>query len=289
MIGGDRPPPARIEEEDVRRAEFLVRQHLVMGQMSQRRDLDDLEMIADFAALCGDEENLRELYLLTFCDLGSVAPDSLTSWKETLLRELYARTLAFLRRGADLLGAERREIVAASPAAGGDVAVRGASSGGPLEAVLSRVPGPLLRREQVDPHRRARAADARPAQAGPGSIIDLTHDNKLGVTEMGWRRPTCPGLLAEVAGVLFANRIDIVDAAIYSREAAPGEEAEALDIFRVRDLSADRSPTRHRWQKIRGELEAVIAGTQTVDSLLSRRNSAESIVAAGRRPRSRPS
>ena len=68
------------------RIEFLVRQHLVMGQMSQRRDLEDLGMISDFAALCGNEENLRELYLLTFCDLASVAPDALTSWKETLLR-----------------------------------------------------------------------------------------------------------------------------------------------------------------------------------------------------------
>ena len=48
-----------LEEEDIRRAEFLVRQHLVMGQMSQRRDLDDLDMIATFGQLCGDEENLR--------------------------------------------------------------------------------------------------------------------------------------------------------------------------------------------------------------------------------------
>ena len=39
-----------MDEEDVHRAEFLVRQHLVMGQMSQRRDLEDLEMIADFAS-----------------------------------------------------------------------------------------------------------------------------------------------------------------------------------------------------------------------------------------------
>ena len=92
--------------------DFLVRQHLVMGQMSQRRDLEDLGMISDFAALCGNEENLRELYLLTFCDLASVAPDAMSSWKETLLAELYTRTLAFLRRGPDLLRAERAEIVA---------------------------------------------------------------------------------------------------------------------------------------------------------------------------------
>src|SRR3954451_18889746 len=67
-----------IEEEDIRRVDFLVRQHLVMGQMSQRRDLEDLGMISDFAGVCGDEEKLRELYLLTFCDLASVAPDAMS-------------------------------------------------------------------------------------------------------------------------------------------------------------------------------------------------------------------
>ena len=101
-----------IEEEDTQRVEFLVRQHLVMGQMSQRRDLEDLGMISDFGAVCGNEEKLRELYLLTFCDLASVAPDAMSSWKETLLAELYTRTLSFLRRGPDLLGSERAEIVA---------------------------------------------------------------------------------------------------------------------------------------------------------------------------------
>src|SRR4029079_18263684 len=100
-----------IDEQATQRVDFLVRQHLVMGQMSQRRDLEDLGMISDFAELCGDEENLRELYLLTFCDLASVAPDALNGWKETLLAYLYARTLNSLRRGPDLLGAERAEIV----------------------------------------------------------------------------------------------------------------------------------------------------------------------------------
>jgi hypothetical protein len=97
-----------IEEEDIKRIDFLVRQHLVMGQMSQRRDLEDLGMISDFAGLCGNEENLRELYLLTFCDLASVAPDAMSSWKETLLAELYTRTMTFLRRGPDLLGLRAR-------------------------------------------------------------------------------------------------------------------------------------------------------------------------------------
>ena len=54
---------------DARRVEFLVREHLTMGHISQRRDLEDPGLIAHFAQLCGDEETLRELFLITFADL----------------------------------------------------------------------------------------------------------------------------------------------------------------------------------------------------------------------------
>src|SRR5262249_9358768 len=88
--------------EDARRAEFLVRKHLVMSHLSQRRDIHDMQLVARFAAEMGDEEALRELYLLTWADMSMVAPGNLTDWKEMLLRELYQRTLAFMQRGPDL-------------------------------------------------------------------------------------------------------------------------------------------------------------------------------------------
>jgi [protein-PII] uridylyltransferase len=43
-----------LSDEDVRRVEFLVREHLVMGHTSQRRDLDD----ALFARLCGGRQTI---------------------------------------------------------------------------------------------------------------------------------------------------------------------------------------------------------------------------------------
>ena len=153
-----------IEEEDIQRVEFLVRQHLVMGQMSQRRDLDDLGMISDFAALCGDEENLRELYLLTFCDLASVAPDAMSSWKETLLGELYTRTLKFLRRGPDLLGAERAEIVERRQKRAAAI-LRGAREEPRADHAVRRLPRPLLRRELGAADRQARPPHSRAAPA----------------------------------------------------------------------------------------------------------------------------
>ena len=96
---------------DVRLVEFLVREHLFMSHTSQRRDLEDVSLVAHFAKGCENEEKLRQLFLLTFCDLASTGPKTMTHWKSELMAELFERTLKFMRRGADLLQAEQAELV----------------------------------------------------------------------------------------------------------------------------------------------------------------------------------
>jgi [protein-PII] uridylyltransferase len=270
---------ACFEEEDVRRAEFLVRQHLVMGQMSQRRDLDDMEMIADFAKLCGDEENLRELYLLTFCDLVSVAPDNLTSWKETLLRELYQRTLNFLRRGPDLLGAERAEIVRRRQRRAAMLLAEETENPDELSVLFKGLPARYFAENtarKIASHMKL--LRQRRDKSVP-SVLDVTHQRRLGLSEMVLAAVDVPGLLAEVTGVLHANRIDVVDAAIYSRDPEPGEEAEALDVFRVRDGYGRAVTDETKWKKIRADLEAVLSGQMPVETLVSARQNSGSVVA----------
>ena len=84
-------------EAEVELTGFLVRQHLTMAHLSQRRDLSDPDVIARFAEQVGDEERLVQLYLVTLCDTAMTAPDNLTAWKADLLRELMVRTRAYFR------------------------------------------------------------------------------------------------------------------------------------------------------------------------------------------------
>jgi [protein-PII] uridylyltransferase len=270
-----------LDDADIQRVDFLVRQHLVMGQMSQRRDLEDLGMISDFAALCENEENLRELYLLTFCDLASVAPDAMSSWKETLLAELYTRTLAFLRRGPDLLHAERAEIVAERQKAAarllGETLAQGTS-----DTALARLFAGFPSRYFAENDETRIAAHTMLMRArreqGKSSLIEVSHDTRLGLSEMVLAAKDTPGLLAEVAGVLYANRIEVVDAAIYSRQPAdPSEPAEALDIFRVRDSMGRPVTAEARWTKVRDDLEAVVSGRIKAEILVAGRPRTESV------------
>jgi [protein-PII] uridylyltransferase len=270
-----------IEEEDLRRVEFLVRQHLVMGQMSQRRDLDDIGTISDFARLCGDEENLRELYILTFCDLASVSPTAMSSWKEALLADLYARTLTFKRAGPDLLGSERAEMVEQRQTAAARLLGEGTAEG---EAAVAALLGGFPARYFAENSGARIAAHVRLIRArrsaARSSLLEVSHDAHFGITEMVLAALDTPGLLADLAGVLYANRIEVVDAAIYSRWPADASEPPAaLDIFRVRDAMGRPVTDEARWNKVREDLEAVLTGRIRTESLVATRPSVGSVAA----------
>lgn len=80
---------------------WLVRNHLVMSNVAQRQDIYDPEVVTAFAALVGDQIRLDYLFLLTIADIRGTNPKLWTSWKQSLLSELYLLTLRRLRGGAE--------------------------------------------------------------------------------------------------------------------------------------------------------------------------------------------
>jgi [protein-PII] uridylyltransferase len=76
----------------------LVRHHLLMNDVIQRRDLDDPKTIRDFLVKVETPAFLHNLYVLTYCDTSSVHPDAWSAWKATLLQKLYERALDMLQR-----------------------------------------------------------------------------------------------------------------------------------------------------------------------------------------------
>src|SRR6185369_16191884 len=102
--------------------------------------------------------------------------------------------------------------------------------------------------------------------------MQVTHQLRRGYSELVVVADDQPGLLAKITGVLFANRIDILDAAIYSREPqGPDDKGEALDIFRVRRAPDGAVTDEGRLAAIRRDLEAVLEGRITVEKLVASR------------------
>jgi [protein-PII] uridylyltransferase len=79
---------------------FLVKHHLLMVETALRRDLHDEQVILRFANEVKNLNRLKMLYLLTFADIKAVGPEAWTSWKNTMLTELFLKASHFFEKGA---------------------------------------------------------------------------------------------------------------------------------------------------------------------------------------------
>jgi [protein-PII] uridylyltransferase len=81
---------------------FLIRNHLNMEQVAFRRNTNDAATIEEFSKLFSRPEQLDMLFVLTYCDLSAVNKNVWSSWKESLLQDLFLKTRRRLtEQGAD--------------------------------------------------------------------------------------------------------------------------------------------------------------------------------------------
>ncbi|WP_028951098.1 [protein-PII] uridylyltransferase [Sulfurihydrogenibium subterraneum] len=85
---------------DIETVSFLVRHHLDMAHISQRRNLHEPKVITEFVKLIKNKELLNMLTVLTYCDANAVGPGAWNDWKFALLIELYTKSIQFLTEGS---------------------------------------------------------------------------------------------------------------------------------------------------------------------------------------------
>ncbi|WP_242340199.1 MULTISPECIES: [protein-PII] uridylyltransferase [Anaeromyxobacter] len=265
-----------LDPADAADIEWLVLKHLRMSAIAQRRDLSDPDLIHAFAEEVGTKDRLDKLYLLTYADIATVGPRTWTDWKARLIRELYGKTREVLEKG------ERRPEPGTAEAAGRE-----------------RVAAALLARAGVADAEHARFVQAMPARyfvtvdpaLAPRHLrllrrgrdlpvaTALRHHPALGYSELSLAARDRPGLLATVAGVLAAHRIDIQAAEVFSSADDPGLgwlAGRALDVFELRGPE-EGAVDPARWRGARGDLARVLAGEESLDALLARRLRASSL------------
>lgn len=258
-------------DDDVAVVELLVRQHLTMAHLSQRRDLSDPEVIARFAERMGDEATLAQLYLLTLCDTAMTAPDNMSAWKDELLRTLYLRAREHLTAAASASprpaadADSRRAKVAALCADGG------AEQAALVAALDERFLAQLSPRQAARHVKLAAATWARGARVG----VAVTHLPLKGHSEVAVVAPDTHGVLAAIAGALVAHRVDVLGAVVGHAEASGARPACALDLFFVRDrVGAAITEGDPRWAKLEADLAALVddsAPSAAVAALIGRR------------------
>ena len=83
----------RLNKKDSSLIEWLVENHLKMSITSQKEDLNNSKVIDDFSDFIETEERLNYLYCLTVADISATNPNLWNSWNESLLNDLYFKTL----------------------------------------------------------------------------------------------------------------------------------------------------------------------------------------------------
>lgn len=237
-------------------AEFLVRQHLTMSHLSQRRDLSDPEVIARFAERVGDDEHLVQLYLVTLCDTAMTAPDNLNAWKDGLLRDLILRTREHFAAGSP-------EAATKAEADAREKAIQIASESMSTDAARTSVDGidPRLF-VQLTPRQAARQVKLASVAQGkqPPVGIEVHCYPMKGHSEVAIVAPDAPGVLAVIAGALTASRVDVLGAVLGHIDFS--DHRLVLDTFYVRDLKGEAIPDDDpRWTRLLGDLRELLTGT----------------------------
>jgi [protein-PII] uridylyltransferase len=88
-------------ERDTKLVSWLVEHHLLLSMTAQKRDIDDPEVIHEFAKRIPSLTHLEYLYVLTVCDIAATNPNLWNSWRATLLQQLYIETRRAIRRGLE--------------------------------------------------------------------------------------------------------------------------------------------------------------------------------------------
>ena len=259
-----------LDAELIEDVTFLVREHLTMAHTSQRRDLEDPDVIGALAQRVGHVDRLRALYLLTLADTAMTAPGNLTDWKARLLEDLYIRTYGFLVHGKSL-SLKERERRAAQRREKLEGVLRG-RFGEAGVTMAQRLPSSmLLAHEEEDLLHHVEAA--LDLESGDG-LVSTRAQPQAGGT---WQLTVCcadrPGLLAAITGVMLAHKVEVLAAQCHTLYPRPegGEGTRVLDIFTVRVPVCDEDDLR--WQRLERDLEGVLEGTLELEALVRRRTS----------------
>ena len=89
---------ARISKADEELLVWLVKNHLFMSSIAQKKDVHDKHTVDEFIGTVNTIEKLNYLFLLTINDIRGTNPNLWNSWKHDLLKSLYITSRSILNQ-----------------------------------------------------------------------------------------------------------------------------------------------------------------------------------------------
>ena len=253
-------PRLGLNAEECETVEWLVRYHLFMSDMAQKRDISDPRTVRDFAKVVKTKKRLDLLTVLTVCDIRGVGPNTWNNWKAMLLRRLHAETSDALVAGLESVNREKRE----------DEQKRA------LREALKNWDAKDLRKETgrhygpywqgLSTETQAVFAELLRGIADDEIRIDIKPDLDRDATRACFALADHPGIFSRLAGALALVGANVVDARTYT-----SKDGYATAVFWVQD--AEGHPYEHdHLPRLRTTIERTLKGEVVAREALKTRD-----------------
>ncbi len=211
---------------------FLVDNHLTFWRTATTRNIEDPDVIAEFAAIVKDRARLDALFLFTYADSNGTSPDAWTGWKESLMIQLHRAARRFLDQGLEQYTrtldeervALREEVIGMMREDYGPDVIRHFDRM-PAAAFHFRQPSQMVTQVRTVRHFLQREIQTGDPFATCVKWIDHTQG---GYTELILATRDKPLLLEIVCCALASQQINILSADFYTRT-----DGIVVNIFRV--------------------------------------------------------
>ncbi len=253
-------PRLGLNKSDCETVEWLVRYHLLMSDMAQKRDIADPRTVRDFAKAVQTVKRLDLLCVLTVCDIRGVGPSTWNNWKAALIRALYRQTRRALETGLEDLNRENRGAEAKR-------LLREALSDWPrkdLQVETARHYDPYWQGLHVTAHKVF--AEMLRAHEDGQILINLHPDDDRDATRACFVMSDHPGIFARLAGALALVGANVVDARSYTTK-----DGLVTDAYWIQD--ADGNPyDASRLPRLRRMIERTLAGEVVASEAMKTRD-----------------
>ena len=241
-------PRLGLNKADTDTVEWLIRYHLLMSDMAQKRDIADPRTVRDFAKAVQTVKRLDLLCVLTVCDIRGVGPTTWNNWKAVLIRALYRQTKRALETGLEDLNRENRGVEAKR-------ALREALSDWPrkdLQVEIARHYDPYWQGLHVTAQKvfAEMLRDVKDDEIR----IDLHPDEDRDATRALFVMADHPGIFARLAGALALVGANVVDARSYTTK-----DGMVTDAFWIQDAEGNPYDVS-RLPRLRRMIERTLRG-----------------------------
>ncbi len=250
-----------MDTADTETVVWLVRYHLLMSDVAQKRDISDPRTVRDFAEIVRTKSNLNLLTVLTVCDIRGVGPDRWNNWKAVLIRQLHSMTMEHLNEGSEAMSKSRQERIEEAQA---------------LFAKRARHVSAEQLSDEIDRHYagfwlgtdvKAQLIMSKLSREVEGAEIlsDIQMDKTRDATRACFSMADHPGIFSRLSGALAIAGANIVDARTYTTR-----DGVATSVFWLQDI--ERKPyERSRLGRLKKVIAEILGGERVVREVLQQK------------------